>query len=204
MWPVLIFAVGLIAVGLYLWRLAWGYLQLRRAMRKWPRVPAQVLAYRTKLGARSHRVDVQVSYQYNGQARQVWCGSPTRSGYGRGDAQASRQVAAKFPRGTWQQAFVNPATPEEAFLELPEPHMLAMLAGAGTMLVAVAFALVTPLVFGVDRELVTLVLMLVFAVVLSVFAVFAAIALWRTPRPRWRKPFVPRRKPRPKVRPRRH
>jgi hypothetical protein len=76
-----------------------------------------------------------------------------------------------------------------------------MVAGGGTMLVAVAVALVIPDVFGVDRELVTLVVMLVFAVVLSVFAVFAAIALWRTPRPRWPKPrFVRRRSPRPNVR----
>jgi hypothetical protein len=205
MWEGFLFAIGFMALGLYLWRLAWGYLQLRRDMRKWPRVPAQVLGYRSELRPRSRRVDVQVSYQYNGQARQVWCRSPTRSAYGRGDLQASRQVAAKFPRGTWQQVFINPATPEEVFLELPEPHMLAMLAGGGTILVAVAFALVTPDLFGVDRELVTLGFMLVLAVALSVVAVFAAIALWRLPRPRRPKqPLVRPRKPRPNVRPWRH
>lgn len=178
-------------------------------MRSWPRVPAQVLGYRTTLGRSSRRVDVQVRYQYDGQARQVWCRSPTRSAYGRGDLQASAQVAAKFPRGSSQRVFVNPATPEEVFLELPEPHMLAMLVGGGTILVALAFAVVTPDIFGADQEIVTLAFMLVLAVVLAVLAVFTAIALWRTPRPRSRnRPFAQRRgramRPRPKVRPWRH
>jgi hypothetical protein len=183
MWAALSFAIGLTAVGLHLWRLAWRYLQLRRAMRSWPRVSAQVLGYRTERGASSRRVDVQVRYQYNGQALEAWCRSPTRSAYGRGDLQASKQVAARFPRGTSQQVFVNPARPEEVFLELPEPHMLAMLIGGGMMLVALALAVVTPDLLGVDQEIVTLVFMLVLAVVLAVLAVFAAIALWRRPRP---------------------
>lgn len=201
MWAGLLFAVGSTALGLHLWRLVWRYLRLRRTMRGWPRVPAQVIGYRTEPGARSRRVDVQVRYQHNGQTRQVWCVSPTRSAYGRGDGQASRQVAAKFPPGSSQQVFVNPATPDEAFLELPEPHMLAMLAGGGTILVALAFVLVTPVVFGVDEEIVKLAFMLVVAVALAVMAVFSAIALWHTPRPRSpKRPFVRRRKPRPKVR----
>lgn len=209
MWPGLVFALGATAVGLHLWRLAWRHLQLRRTMRGWPRVPAQVLGYRTELGPSSRRVDVQLRYQYDGRARQVWCGSPARSSYGRGDLQASAQVAAKFPRGTWQQVFVNPATPDEVFLERPAPHVLVMLVGGGTILVALAFALVTPDIFGVDQEIVTRAFMLVLAVVLAVLAVFTAIALWRTPRPRWRTgPFVRRRgramRPRHRARPWRH
>lgn len=206
MWAVLLFAIGSTALGLLLWRLAWRYLRLRRAMRGWPRVPAEVMGYRTELGRSSRRVDVEVRYQYNGQTRQVWCGSPTRSSYGRDAPQASAQVAAKFPRGSRQQVFVNPATPDEAFLELPEPHMLAMLIGGGTMLVALPLALMMPAIFGVDEEIVKLAFMLLFAVVLAVIAVFTGIALWRTPRPRWpRRSLVPRRgrasRPRPKVRP---
>jgi hypothetical protein len=108
------------------------------------------------VGGSTRRIDVQVRYEYSGQVFQVWCRSPTRNGYGRADSQAERQMAARFPRGTSQQVFVNPATPAEAFLILPEPHILAMLAGG---------------------------FMLVVGIVLAVVAVFAGIALWRLPRP---------------------
>ena len=115
---------------------------------------------------------------------EVWSRSPTRSAYGRADRQAERQVAARFPRGSTQQVFVNPASPEEAFLELPEPHMLAMMAGGGILLIALAVAVAAPPVFGVEQEVVTLGFMLVVALVLVVVAVFAAVAL----RPRRRRP----------------
>jgi hypothetical protein len=152
-------------------------------MRSWPRATAQVLGYRTALSRSSRRIDVQVRYQYNDAERVVWCRSPTRSGYGRGDVQAMKQVAARFPRNTSQQVFVNPATPEEAFLERPEPHMLAMLVGGGMLLVALASAVLSPQVFGVEQEVATLGFMLVVGIVLAVVAVFAAVALWRLPRP---------------------
>jgi hypothetical protein len=182
-WGSLLFAVGVTAAGLYLWRLAWRYVQLRHAMRSWPRVPGQVLGYRTHMGSSTRRIDVQVRYRYEGQDFDVWCRSPTRSSFSRADSQAERQVAARFPRHSSQQVFVNPATPGEAFLVLPEPHILAMLAGGGVLLVALAFAVVTPPLFGIDQEIVTLSFMLILGLVLSVIAVFAAIALWRSPRP---------------------
>lgn len=184
MWGPLLFAVGVTAAGLHLLQLAWGYLRLRKTMRSWPRVPALVLGYRTELSRSSRRVDVQVRYEYDGRALEIWCRSPTRSAYGRGDQQAQKQEEANYPLGTWQQVFVNPATPKEAFLELPEPHMLAMLGGGGTLLVALAAAVALPDVFGVEQETVTLLFFLVLAGVLAVIAVFAAIALWRRPRPR--------------------
>lgn len=183
MWGPLLFAAGVTAAGLYLWRLVWRYIKLRQAMRNWPRVPGQVLGYRTQASSSSRRIDVQVSYQYQGQDFKVWCRSPTRSSFGRADSQAERQVAARFPRHSSQQVFVNPAMPGEAFLVLPEPHILAMLAGGGVILVSLAFAIVSPQFFGVDQEVVTLSFMLMLGVVLSVIAVFAAIALWRSPRP---------------------
>jgi hypothetical protein len=182
-WGWLLFAVGVTAAGLHLWQLAWRYVRLRQAMRSWPRVPGQVLGYRTSMGSSSRRIDVQVRYRYEGQDFEVWCRSPTRSSFSRGDAQAGKQVAARFPRHSSQQVFVNPATPGEAFLVLPEPHILAMLAGGGVLLVALAFAVVSPQLFGVDQEVVTLSFMLTLGLVLSVIAVFAAIALWRSPRP---------------------
>jgi hypothetical protein len=181
-WGVLLFAAGVTAAGLYLWRLAWRYVQLRQAMRSWPRVPGQVLGYRTQVSSSSRRIDVQVRYRYEGRDFEVWCRSPTRSAFGRADVQAGKQVAARFPRQATQQVFVNPATPGEAFLVLPEPHILAMLAGGGVLLVALAVAVVSPQLFGVDQEVVTLSFMLVLGLVLAVMAVFAAIALWRSPR----------------------
>jgi hypothetical protein len=183
MWGVLLFAVGSTALGLHMWRLVWRYLRLRRTMRGWPRVPARVLGYRTRRGVSSGRIDVQVRFDYEGRELQVWCRSPTRSAYGRGAMQAEKQMAARFPRGTSQLAFVNPASPGEAFLELPEPHMLAMLAGGGMLLVALAAALALPAIVDVQQEIATLGFMLVVGGVLAVIAVFAAIALWRLPRP---------------------
>jgi hypothetical protein len=182
-WGSLVFAVGVTAAGLHLWYLAWRYLRLRQAMRRWPRVPGQVRGYRTQMGSSTRRVDVQVRYRYKGRDFEVWCRSPTRSTFGRADAQAERQVAARFPRHSSPQVFVNPATPGEAFLVLPEPHILAMLACGGVLLVALAVAVVSPPLFGVDQEVVTLSFMLVLGLVLSVMAVFTAIALWRSPRP---------------------
>ena len=58
-----------------------------------------------------------------------------------------------------------------------------MLAGGGVLLVALAFAVISPQLFGIDQEVVTLSFMLVLGLVLAVMAVFAAIALWRSPRP---------------------
>ena len=40
-----------------------------------------------------------------------------------------RQVATIFPAGSTHPVYVNPARADEAFLVLPEFHMLAVLAG---------------------------------------------------------------------------
>jgi hypothetical protein len=177
MWGALLFAIGVTAVGLHLWRLVWRYLRLRRAMRSWPRVAAEVLDYHTELTRGGRRIDVQLRYLHEGRLYEVWSRSPTRSAYSRADWQAERQVAALYPRGSAQQVFVNPASPTEAFLELPEPHMLGMMAGGGTLLIAFAVAVAAPPVFGVEQEIATLGFMLVLALVLAVVAVFAAVAL---------------------------
>lgn len=177
MWGVLLFAAGMVALGLYLLLVVWRYLRLRLAMRRWPRVPARVVGYRTEFGVRSRRVDVQVRYDYDGRSFEVWSGSATRAGYGRGDVQAERQVASTYPRGTSHQVFVNPARPEEALLEPPEPHLLAMMVAAAVLLIGIPVVPLVPGLFDLDPEVVKMVFMLVLAAALSLVAVFAGIAL---------------------------
>ncbi len=181
MWGVFLFAAGMAALGFYLLQVVWRYLRLRTAMRRWPRVPARVVGYRTELGVRSRRVDVQVRYDYDGRAFEVWSGSATRGGYSRDDVQAERQVAATYPRGTSHQVFVNPERPEEAFLEPPEPHLLAMISTGAVLLIGIPTALLAPVVFDVDPEVVKMMFMLVLAAALSLVAVFAGIALLPSP-----------------------
>lgn len=179
MWGVILFAAGMVALGLYLLQTVWRYLRLRTAMRRWPRVPARVVDYRTEFGVRSRRVDVQVRYDYDGRALEVWSGSATRAGYGRDAVQAERHVAATYPRGTTHQVFVNPERPEEAFLEPPEPHLLAMMVAGAVLLIGIPTFPLVPGLFDVDPEVVKMVFMLVLAGALSLVAVFAGIALLR-------------------------
>ena len=182
MWGVLLFAAGMVGLGLYLLRGVWRYLQLRTAMQRWPRVPARVVGYRTEYGVRSRRVDVQVRYDYDGRAFEVWSGSATRAGYSRSDVQAERHVAATYPRGTSHQVFVNPQRPEEAFLEPPEPHLLAMMVTGAVLLIGIPIVPLLPGLFDLDPEVVKMVFMLVLAAALSLVAVFAGIALLRARR----------------------
>ncbi len=183
-WGALLISIGMIAVGLHLWRLAWRYSQLRRAMGRWPCVPAKVLGYRTVVESNSSKVDVRLRYSYGDQEFRIWTASPTRSGYGREDAgQAEKQVAARFPRNTVHSVFVNPTVPEEAFLELPEAHMLAMLVAGGMVLIALSIAVLAADLLDIDQELVTLGFMLVLGVALALVAVFTAFAFWSS----WRR-----------------
>lgn len=184
MWGVLLVAAGMVALGLYLLWAVWRYLRLRTAMRQWPRVPARVVGYRTEFGVRSRRVDVQVRYDYGGRAFEVWSGSATRAGYGRSDVQAERHVAATYPRGTSHQVFVNPERPEEAFLEPPEPHLLAMMVTGAALLIGIPIVPLLPGLFDLDPEVVKMVFMLVLAAALTLVAVFAGIALLRPRRRR--------------------
>lgn len=148
-------------------------------MRGWPRVAVQVLGYRTELSRSSRRIDVHLRYVQDGRVVETWSRSPTGGGYGRGDIQAERQVAGRFPRGSTQQAYIDPAAPASIYLELPEPHIVAWLFCGGLLLVAVAAAVITPQLFGVPQELVTPVFMLVLAALLTVMSGFAAVALWK-------------------------
>jgi hypothetical protein len=111
-------------------------------------------------------IDVEVSYRHQGRDHTVWCRSPTGSGYGRGTVQAERQVATIFPVGSTHPVYVNPDRDGEAFLVLPELHMLAVLVGFGVILVGLATALILPLATGIDQERATLGFMLLLGVVL--------------------------------------
>jgi hypothetical protein len=176
----------LAALGVLLWVMAWGGWRKRVAMRCWPTAPASIRGYRTRRSVRSRRIDVEVSYRHQGCDYTVWCVSPTGSGYGRSAVQAERQVAATFPVSSTHPVYVNPARAGEAFLVLPELHMLAVLAGAGIILVGLATTLILPVATAIDRELVTLGFMALLGVALTVLVIVLGVALARTPRLRRR------------------
>ncbi len=72
---------------------------------------------------------------------------------------------------------MNPARPEEALLEPPEPHLLAMMVAAAVLLIGIPVVPLVPGLFDLDPEVVKMVFMLVLAAALSLVAVFAGIAL---------------------------
>jgi hypothetical protein len=114
----------------------------------------------------------------------VWCVSPTGSSYGPSSGQPARQEAAAFPVGSTHPVYVNPAQADEAFLILPEAHMLAILVGAGAILVARAVTLVLPVNPALPDDLV---FMAFLGVALSVLVIVLGVALIKTPRPRRRR-----------------
>jgi Protein of unknown function (DUF3592) len=186
MWPALFGSTVIAALGVLLWTQAWRHWRQRAAMRGWPTAAALIRGYRTRLSRSSRMVDVEVSYRHDGRDYVTWCASPTRSGFGRGDVQAETQVQARFPRGSSHPVYVNPMRADEAFLELPEPHMLAILVGAGVILTAVAAAVVLPVTTTLPQETITLGFMALLGAVLSVLVIFLGVALARSPRPRRR------------------
>ena len=64
--------------------------------------------------------------------------------------------------------------------------MLAVLVGAGVILVGMAATVALPLATAIDQELATLAFMLLLAVVLTVLVIVLGAALATTPRPRRR------------------
>ena len=179
--------IGLAALGILLWVLAWRAWQKRVAMRRWPTAPASIHGHRTRMSGRSRMVDVEVSYRHDGRDYRVWCVSPTGSGYGRGTVQAERQMAAIFPVRSVHPVYVNPARVGEAFLQLPEIHMLALLVGSGVILMGLAASFALQVTSALDAELVGLLFFALLGVVLSVLVIFLGVALVKTPRPRRRR-----------------
>jgi len=163
---------------------AWRHWRRRATMRHWPVAQAVIRDFRTRAARGGRMVDVEVSYRYDERDHYVWVTSPTGGGYGRGDVQAEAQVAARFPRGSTHQVLVNPARGDEAFLERPEPHLLAILAGSGAVLVALAVTLGLQFAGDWNQELITLLFMAFLGLVLLVLVVALGVALIRTPRRR--------------------
>lgn len=167
-------------LGLLLWSFAARALWFRVAMKGWPVEKGVVEDHRSRPSRRSTAVDVQVAFQHSGRALRVWCVSPTRAGFGRGSGeQGLRQKKARFPRGATVDIFVNPSRPEEAYLELPELHIVVALLAFGALLIAMSLA-INPWVFGlVTEELAILGFMLVLGAVLTLIALSMGLALFR-------------------------
>jgi hypothetical protein len=181
--------VGLLlcaALGVLLWVKAWRGWRLRGDMQRWPTASAEIRGYRTRPSVKSTHVDVEVSYRHEGRDYTVWCRTPMGTGYGRGYAQPERQVAASFQVGSTHPVYVNPTNPAQAFIVLPEPHMLAILVGCGIILVGLGMALGLPLMCTMNQEQATLWFFLLVGAVLSLLVVFFGVALYRLPRPRRR------------------
>ncbi len=176
-------ALVLAGLGGLVWSLFFRHLAKRRAIKRWPVVTGTVLGYRIRGGGvrESAYVDYEVSFRYAGEDRVAWCTSPTRSGYGRGTPRdvVERQAAREHPAGSEARVHVNPDRPEEAYLTLPEPHMLAMLATGGTLLLGAAAVPVLTAWLGWPEEVVTPLFFLVLVVCLVAVAVTAGIALLR-------------------------
>ncbi len=152
-------------------------------MKSWPVVTGTVLGCRIRGGGvrESSYVDYEVAFRHAGEDRVAWCTSPTRSGYGRGTPRdvVERQAAREHPAGSEARVHVNPVRPEEAYLDLPEPYMLAMLAMGGTALLGAAAVLVLTSLLAIPEDLVVPFFFLVLAAGLLAVAVTAGIALLR-------------------------
>lgn len=178
--PALLGSILLALVGLLLWRNAVAALSLRAAMKRWPVEEGVVLKHRTERAMRAVRVDTLVSFRHAGQDHTVWCGSPTRAAYGPGSGdQGVRFEMKRFPVGATVPVHVNPGRPEEAYLELPEQHMIVPALGFG------ALALVWSATVGLTasgrltEEVASLVFFLTLGGVLSVAAISMSVALCR-------------------------
>ena len=187
MWAVLFVLTTIAGLGVLLWVLAWQAWQKRVAMRRWPTAPATVHGHRTRMSGRSPMIDVEVSYRHDGRDYRVWCVSPTGSGYGRGTVQAERQMAAIFPVRSVHPAYLNPARAGEAFLQLPEVHLLAILVGSGVILMGLVASFALQVTSGLDAELANLLFFALLGMVLSVLVIFLGVALIKTPLPRPRR-----------------
>jgi len=187
MWAALFVLTTIAALGVYLWTLAWRYFRQRAAMRRWPTAPATVHGHRTRMSGRSPMIDAEVSYRHDGRDYRVWCVSPTGSGYGCGTVQAERQMAAIFPVRSVHPVYLNPARVGEAFLQLPEIHLLALLVGSGVILTGLAAGLALQVTSALEAELANLLFFALLGVVLSVLVIFLGVALIKTPRPRRRR-----------------
>jgi len=152
-WIVLLFSMAAIlgVIGLLFWS-AGGMVAKYRRMRQWPRVPGRTRDARTlPMTREAFRLEVQVDFNYGGKRRRVWCGSPGKVGYtrtyARGELEKFNRKMEALKSGEDVTVIVNPDDPTEAYLRMPELHMMIALVLGGVLFLAVVFG---PIVLGQD------------------------------------------------------
>lgn len=124
---------GLLWFGppLLLWVLAARDIAKARRMSRWPRVDGTVLDVRTRPGTRGViKFDVQMRFEFEGRTVKTWCISPTRAGsrvQDGGDEKAFRNQVERWKKGASHPVIVNPDNPDEAYVRMPEWHIITAL-----------------------------------------------------------------------------
>lgn len=128
------------APPLLLWGLAVRDALKSCRMARWPRVLGAVCATRTRPGTRGVvKLDVQMRFPFEGQEITTWCPSPTGAGFSvrsPADRQAFDRRVADWKAGMSHRVIINPDDPLEAYVRMPEWHMLAALVIAGFVWIA--------------------------------------------------------------------
>ena len=154
-------------------------------MKSWPVEEGLVLDHRTRRAIRAVAVDVLVSFRHAGRDFSVWCVSPTHAAYSAGSGdQGFRQERRQFPKGATVPVHVNPVRPDEAYLELPEQHMIVLLLSFGGLFMAGAVVVGLAAAGRLTEEMATIGFFLTLGGVLSALAISMGVALFRAYFPR--------------------
>lgn len=188
--PSVLGAVFLASLAGLLCALGLRSLRKRWRMKRWGRVPGVVRDHRTRSFSSSSgtHVDFQVAFQQGGREHIVWCISPTRAGYGRGAGQGVENEIANRPPGSAVQVYLNPENPQEAYLELPEQHVIVFLFGGSLILAAFAVTVVLQAFNLLPPELVELGFFALMGMVLFGIIISTSIGLFNAPKRAPRKP----------------
>jgi len=137
--PWLLWAGAAVLLGLF----ARG-VQLRRAMRHWPRTAGvirkhEIRSHSGRHGAGHHRLIVIVEYTVAGRQRRIRCDSPMRAGWSyQGQALSDTD---QFPIGARVSLYIDPNNARRAFLYLPEKSTLVVLLLAACFLLIVGIGM---------------------------------------------------------------
>ncbi|HMP75526.1 MAG TPA: DUF3592 domain-containing protein [Kiritimatiellia bacterium] len=126
----------------FLWALAARDIRKMLRMRAWPRVDGVIREVRTRPKTRhSVAVDVKMDFMWEGRERSIWCGSPTRAGFSTktaADQTALNKRVREYVPGSTRSVIVNPEQPDEAFIRMPEWHIIIACIIGGLLLAAIA------------------------------------------------------------------
>lgn len=105
-------------------------IQLRIAMKRWPRVQGvvrehEVHSHQNLHGPGHHRPVVIVEYSAAGENRLVRCNSAMRLGYAH--SEGAQSIVAQFAIGGKVEIYLDPNDPTRAFLYPPETTTLVLL-----------------------------------------------------------------------------